>query len=210
MSNAQPWTETFSMKELKCDKVVVYTDRAEVRRLLRTKLKKGENELVIDSITNLIDKDSVRVEGHGDATVLDVVCQNKKVERSKEETTDAIRILRAEIETFESDLEVKNQRLDRIRKQVDVLNTFASTLAKPSVGGSSDSQTQSNGGKLASSKENVDNFMNFINVYSTRMENLDKEKIIVQREIKELEEKLKVAKENLNKQTTEKSFTEAM
>ena len=69
----------FSIKDLPCEKVVVYQDRAEIKRLIRTKLKKGENELVINNVSNNIDQDSVRVEGQGNATVLDVVCQNKRV-----------------------------------------------------------------------------------------------------------------------------------
>ena len=45
----------FSIKDLPCEKVVVYQDRAEIKRLIRTKLKKGENELVINNVSNNID-----------------------------------------------------------------------------------------------------------------------------------------------------------
>ncbi len=52
--------QTFSMKSLVCDKVVVFTDRAEVRRTLKLILNEGENEIVISNVANLIDQDSVR------------------------------------------------------------------------------------------------------------------------------------------------------
>ena len=56
--------QTSSMKDLKCENVTVFADRAEVKRLALFKLTSGENELVIDGIaSNSIDSDSVRVEG---------------------------------------------------------------------------------------------------------------------------------------------------
>ena len=52
--------QTFEIKALKCEKVVVFTDRAEVKRSLKVKLQKGENELVISNVSSLVDQDSVR------------------------------------------------------------------------------------------------------------------------------------------------------
>ena len=40
-------TNKFSVKDLPCESVVVYQDRAEVKRLIKTKLSKGENELIL-------------------------------------------------------------------------------------------------------------------------------------------------------------------
>lgn len=42
-----------------------------------------------------------RVEGHGDATVLDVVCQNKRIEIEKNVSTDKIKQLQEEIKELE-------------------------------------------------------------------------------------------------------------
>jgi hypothetical protein len=53
-------SQSFQIKSLQCENVVVFTDRAEVKRLLKVKLEKGENELVISNVSNLIDQDSVR------------------------------------------------------------------------------------------------------------------------------------------------------
>ncbi len=53
-------SQSFQIKLLQCENVVVFTDRAEVKRMLKVKLEKGENELVISNVSNLIDQDSVR------------------------------------------------------------------------------------------------------------------------------------------------------
>ncbi len=42
------------------DSVVVYQDRAEVRRMLRVELATGENELIISDLTHCIEQNSVR------------------------------------------------------------------------------------------------------------------------------------------------------
>ncbi len=52
--------QEFSMKSLTCEKVVVYTDRAEVKRTLKLKLNEGENEIVFSNVANFIDQESVR------------------------------------------------------------------------------------------------------------------------------------------------------
>lgn len=50
----------FIMTDLPCEQVVVFTDRAEVKRSLKAKLRKGENEIIISKVSNQIDTDSVR------------------------------------------------------------------------------------------------------------------------------------------------------
>lgn len=52
--------QNFNVINLPCKKVVVYCDRAEVKRLVKTKLKSGVNELIISNLSHFIDKDSIR------------------------------------------------------------------------------------------------------------------------------------------------------
>jgi chromosome segregation ATPase len=189
--------QTFSMKDLACEKVVVFKDRAEIRRIIKTKLKKGENELIINSITNSIDQDSVRVEGLGNATVLDVVCQNKRVELNNSSTNDKIKDLKKELDALESNQEVNRYKLDKLMRQIGVLNEFANTLSKGSS--SSSPSSGSNVVQQLNTKESVDNFMSFIDSYSVKYENLSDQKHTLEKEIKNLDEKIQVARDNLNR-----------
>ena len=202
--------QTFPAKELKCESVVVFADRAELRRVLKTKLKKGENEILVNGVSNSIDRDSVRLEGHGNATVVDVVCQSRSVvESNKIESSDSKeKDLRNEIKDLEVQIERKNQQLSRTDRQINILNDFADTLSKP-VAHSGPAGGQINLATLNSS-ENVNNFMNFINLYSSKSENLDSEKSNLQKEIKELREKLDVARDNLNKLIGYPTYNEVM
>ena len=183
--------KSFSVKDLKCEKVTIFTDRAEVKRLLKAKLTKGENELVLTNISNSIDIDSVRVEGKGNATVLDVVCQSKQVEAKDVNTHDKAKKLMDEIKELESNEKIVRLKLDRLNKQINIINDFATTLSKPS-------STKSGDETKSSSKDNVLNFLNFLDTYSTKLEQLDKSKFSVEEELREINEKLNVARINLN------------
>ena len=189
--------QTFSMKELKCEKVVVYTDRAEVQRVLKATLPQGESELVISNVTQYIDQDSVRVEGHGNASVLDVICQTKRVavESKDATTTDRAKQLQSEIKELETKQQQVQLKLERIKRQQASLNEFANTLARPapaSAGSPSVSPTRH-------SKDDIENFMGFLDTYEHKLQALDDARFEREKESEKLGEQLSVARDNLNK-----------
>ena len=193
--------QTSSMKDLKCENVTVFADRAEVKRLALFKLTSGENELVIDGIaSNSIDSDSVRVEGKGDATVLDVICHQKRVESKEAVTSDQVKDLKKEIEDLNSKRDITQLKFERTLKQIETLNAFASKLSKAST----------NEDKKETSPIDYTTFLSFLDIYSTKLETLDKEKYQVQKELNEINEKLTVANSNLYKhqvpQTNEQMY----
>lgn len=54
--------QTFKIASCKTESVVVYLDRAEVKRSLKTKLRAGENEIILNDLSQYINKDTVRYE----------------------------------------------------------------------------------------------------------------------------------------------------
>ncbi|KIK59443.1 hypothetical protein GYMLUDRAFT_245135 [Collybiopsis luxurians FD-317 M1] len=52
--------------------VSLYTGRAELHRLFKFNVQTGQNQLYINGLPNVIQEDSLRVQGHGDATIHDV------------------------------------------------------------------------------------------------------------------------------------------
>ena len=188
----------FCMKDLPCDNVVVFSDRAEVRRVVKVKLENGENEIVLSDVSNNIDEDSVRVEGKGEATVLDVVCQSKRVKLDEVNSNDKIKEMQSEIKELELKIEKTKQKKERLSKLLNVLNDFACTLSKPANGLPDDKKNI----VPSNSRENVENFLNFLNRYSDQMENLDESVIFVNDELVKLEEQLSVKGDNLSKQTS--------
>ena len=50
----------YEMNECPCKSATVYLDRAEVSRTVKANVKQGENEIVINNLSQFIDEDSVR------------------------------------------------------------------------------------------------------------------------------------------------------
>ena len=92
--------------------------------------------------------------------------------------------------------ETTKLKLDRATKQTSVLNDFATSLSKPTSIANPNSTSNDN---LISSKSNVENFMNFLDLYSNRLEHLDDSKFQLQKEMTKIREQLNVARDNLNR-----------
>jgi uncharacterized protein (TIGR02231 family) len=181
--------QKFQIKNLPCEKVVVYVDKAEVKRSLKVKLETGENEIIISNVSNLIDQESIRVDGIGEATVLDVVCEKKHVEVNEADVSDKIKELKEkinELENKENLMNIKNQRID---SQLKILHEFANTLSKPT---SNNSQNKDN-----ASPENTNSFLQFIDTYGKRVEELDNEKYLLNQEKLKNQKQLDTAKNSL-------------
>lgn len=181
--------QTFSMKDLKCEKVVVFQERAEVKRSIKTKLVKGENEIIINNVSNFIEHDSVRVEGSGDASVLDVVCQNKQIESKDLNNNEKAKNLLEEIKSLKINKENLNSKSKRFIKQQETLNAFAKNLAEPA----SSKENPSN------SNENLERFYEFLDSYTNRLGYIDEELSKVNRDTEANDEKLKICQENYNR-----------
>ena len=51
----------FNSSDLEVGGVVVYRDRAEVKRLIRVSVKKGENDVVVNQLPSVVDPKSLRL-----------------------------------------------------------------------------------------------------------------------------------------------------
>ena len=59
-SNSRAPVAEYNASELEVGGVVVYPDRAEVKRLVRVSLKKGENDVLINQLPSVVDPKSLR------------------------------------------------------------------------------------------------------------------------------------------------------
>jgi len=50
----------YNASDLEVGGVVVYPDRAEVKRLIRVSLKKGENDVLVNQLPSVVDSKSLR------------------------------------------------------------------------------------------------------------------------------------------------------
>jgi uncharacterized protein (TIGR02231 family) len=197
--------QTFSVKELPCSKVVVFTDRAEVCRLIKLKLKEGETEVVLNNISNQIDSESVRVEGRGEASVLDVVCQHKSVQEDDATNHEKVKELKAELKQLEEKLAINNNEISCLSKKHTILSNFADSISK----GSNDNN-EKKGTTVSSSKENVDNFLDFLEKFGERFHKFDEDIRQLRTEQEKLNDQIRTVRDNLNQLQGYGHFNQAM
>ena len=61
-SNSRVPVAEHNASELEVGGVVVYPDRAEVKRLIRVSLKKGENNVLINQLPSVVNSKSLRLD----------------------------------------------------------------------------------------------------------------------------------------------------
>lgn len=197
-------SQIFSMKELKCSNIVVFTDRAEVKRLIKSKLGPiGEHELVITDVTNFIDRDSIRVEGFSNVevksapVVLDVVCQSKSITTSDENVSDEVKRLRKELKELEFKKKTIELGIERYNRLQELLNKFADCLVAPDLCidvGKSSSKLLAQ----LNSSENVDNLMEFLNVHDKELSDYNNKISKLNIELENVTEKINTVQSNLD------------
>lgn len=89
-------------------------------------------------------------------------------------------------------------KLDKVGRQIAVLNEFANTLSRPpppspAPGGGGSA------GQLINSKESVDNFMSFIDSYADKYDVLSERKHALEKDINKLDEQIRATRENLDR-----------
>ncbi|VUZ42803.1 unnamed protein product [Hymenolepis diminuta] len=123
--------QTLALPDLQLSHVTVYTDRAELVRTITPVFKAGEIvEMLFENVSSAIDKDSIRVELRGAATILDVAYNARTVPHLEETWVQKIWDLQTELRQCHRQIEALNGRLSRLEKQRSVLDTFADGMTR--------------------------------------------------------------------------------
>ncbi|XP_041355011.1 protein F37C4.5-like isoform X3 [Gigantopelta aegis] len=183
--------DTFVSSECAVKKVTVYSDRAEVCRLIEADVKKGVNEIVLKQLPKCIDPDSIRVEGKGSATIAEVSYQMKYLPKDEAEITHQEKELTDKIESLKKEKDELDAKLGVIGKQTEVLDNFAKTASNV---GSTKNATPP---VLDSSFfKGVGEFLQLI---GDQGNTLASDRLDIERQVTVLNDKITAANENLNK-----------
>uniref|UniRef100_A0A158R5R4 DUF4139 domain-containing protein n=1 Tax=Syphacia muris TaxID=451379 RepID=A0A158R5R4_9BILA len=111
----------FKVFDLPISLVTVYTDRAEIKRLVRVDLKPGINEVIVEAVSKKTLADSIRVDGHGEATIHEVQFQCKPALTS-EAPSPKVKSLQTELKNLNETKSMTEDRQNVIQKQVEALD----------------------------------------------------------------------------------------
>ncbi|XGW27249.1 hypothetical protein V3C99_007674 [Haemonchus contortus] len=116
----------FEAADLPTKNVIVYSDRAEVKRVVTTSLAKGTNEIIIQNVSAVIERQSVRVDGRG-VLIQEVQYQEMPIDTVQE--TEKIRSLEREKVSVENQRFTVEDDMNSLRKQIEVLDGVAGQIA---------------------------------------------------------------------------------
>ncbi|KAF8877365.1 hypothetical protein BD779DRAFT_1677356 [Infundibulicybe gibba] len=161
--------EINSITDGKIVNVHLYSGRAEITRLYRVNARTGQNRFSITDLPNVLDRDSLRVEGRGSATIHDVTMSETPAKEAPS-TSPA----------FEA-LEVKRSRtknaLDRCNELLASLGSYLGTAHVKHIA--------------------ANDLGSFIDNYTTTCERLDERVIELRQELEAIDADLKVARDAL-------------
>ncbi|KAK2465785.1 hypothetical protein APHAL10511_002329 [Amanita phalloides] len=155
--------ELSSLNDSKIANVSVYTGRAEVTRIFKILVKTGQNQIAINELPDALDRDSIRVEGHGLAIIHDVSVGNMP-ELPQPTVSPALNVLMRRKDRT-------TKALERCKRMHDGLEKYLSTLHIECVA--------------------VGELDKIVEGYDTAAEKLDDKVLDLEAELKHIEEDIK-------------------
>lgn len=173
--------------------VVVYPDRAEVTRVVRVELDSGDCEVVLKNLSKALDKDSIRVDGVGPASIIEVSFQDMPVTGEEDRAANA-RTKVADLEQRQDDLLCRQKTVDqeiaRLEAQASLLDKFSTNLISAGGDGST---------AALADKKTVDGVLEFLETYEEQEVELKMKAFEAGEKKQQLEKELKEVKANLTK-----------
>ncbi|KAK7107435.1 hypothetical protein V1264_015367 [Littorina saxatilis] len=185
---------TFAAPDCPVEKVTVYPDRAEVCRRVEASLVAGLNQVVIKNLPDMVDSDSIRVEGKGAATITEVVFHTESVPKGESDVSARERELEAEKEFLHKQKKELESELSVLKKQWDLLDGFAQTASK----GAGGKEGEGVGG-IQLDEGFFKGLKDFLHLYSAEGNSLETKQLELQRRLALVDDKVKANAENFNK-----------
>ena len=197
MSVKKPNRLEFAVRDCSIHSVVVYKDRAEVKRIIYAELLEGINEVVISGLAETINRNSIRVEGQGLATITDVVYSTSLAQDSCSNLSDdrqtEYQALLKEMREKERQTRTLHLTEEVLKEERALLTKYANRIFKN--GSAKDSVED----LAALDQSNVAMVMEFADRYESKLARLDKRIQDTTLMIKDLTEQISVMQDNLSK-----------
>ncbi|KAF8877367.1 hypothetical protein BD779DRAFT_1475255 [Infundibulicybe gibba] len=161
--------EINSITDGKIINVNLYSGRAEITRLYKVNARTGQNKFKITGLPDVLDHDSVRVEGRGSATIHDVIMSEAPVKRASS-TSPALEALKMKRSR------TKNA-LDRCNELLASLGSYLGTAHVKHIA--------------------ANDLGSFVDNYTTTCERLDERVIELKQELEVIDADLKAARDAL-------------
>lgn len=185
-----PTIHELEARDQKITQVKVFTDRAEVRRLVKISLKSGINEVIMKNLSKNLAHGSMRVEGRGKATIHDVVVKNVSALKAESDSPQ-IAAIRATLKEQKDRLQNIEDRGSVVQKSIENLDKVFGEVGGGLVNPPKEGGVPLNEGTLTSLK-------NFFDFYANNSESYRERLRIIENEHREQQEKVRKSEQQLS------------
>jgi len=165
--------------------VTVFNDRAEVNREVKVEIEKGEHILKFRDIPSVIDENSIKVDGKGEAIIKDVSIKKIFLLDSYQKNLKELYSQKESLVDNIEKLEKKSLRIEKEKSLIDSISHRITTL----------SQKENRNLDL---ELNMNRWIEMIDFYRGKLKVLDEEEYLLNKELKELNKELKKIKNQIN------------
>ncbi len=176
----------------KITQVTVFSDRAQVSRIGKTKLEAGIQIIVFDTLPERIEANSLQVTGAGNALLKDVKLETKHFTVNQNERLEELQKQQTELQNKTKALQMKTKRLESARLLVENIAAKITATSEKS--------------KEAASLQ-PEKWLQMIDLHQTQLTKIDADILSVQKEVHQIQQELDKLNRERNSlgQTTTKS-----
>lgn len=194
--SAEPVKLTKDKSECPVDTVTVFSDRAEVTRIIKLDIEEAADfEVLVEDLPDCVDQDSVRVNGTGHVVLREVSygVHHKVVAKvvATDDNAESVEVIQQSLEAMRKEVAALQQRVSEVDRTASLLETYANNMiSKSQVGNRTDATADS----LAASMEFA---FNLIERSQAKRHELNAQRAELQGQIEAKEKLIAVAKARL-------------
>uniref|UniRef100_A0A915Q7C8 DUF4139 domain-containing protein n=1 Tax=Setaria digitata TaxID=48799 RepID=A0A915Q7C8_9BILA len=182
----------FQSYNLEIHSVTIYNDFAIVKRKITTTLKTGLNEIIIENISPMADKDSIMINGHGDAIIHGIKVDSVPV-LPDESSAPRLQQLKNEIKELKNQKRLLNDRQRVLGKNEQLLDSVFEKVSGTMV------QLKDNEGKCETTLDHMfENITRLISFHDQKHFEINKNIRDIDEEIHEIDQKLRKIHDQIN------------
>uniref|UniRef100_A0AC34F516 DUF4139 domain-containing protein n=1 Tax=Panagrolaimus sp. ES5 TaxID=591445 RepID=A0AC34F516_9BILA len=123
------FTKNLEARDLPTKTVIVYADRAEVKRILELDLQQGKNIVVVQNVSSVIERQSIRVEGRGNTVIQEVQYIELPIE-TVESNNQQVSEMEQEKIQVENEKVLTEDQIHVLQKRLEVLDGVAGQIGQ--------------------------------------------------------------------------------
>uniref|UniRef100_A0A7E4V2Y9 Protein F37C4.5 n=1 Tax=Panagrellus redivivus TaxID=6233 RepID=A0A7E4V2Y9_PANRE len=189
-------TKYVEARDLQTKTVIVYADRAEVKRIVKLELDQGRNNVIVQNVSSVIEHQSIKVDGRGTTVIQDVQYMEQYVD-VVEKRDDEVSKLEEEKTQLESKKADAEDAIHVLKKRLEILDGVACQIGQNVNISHEQKQVPANQAFLLCN-EAMQNLTTFLDYYGKTASDLKQELRNCEKQVRELKDRIDCVERNID------------